>query len=176
MITTAHTFIATANAIVHAGGRPVLADVEPDTHNIDPSKIEDRITQRTKGIVPVHIYGHPADMDPIMEIAERNGLFVLEDACQAHGAEYKKRMVGSIGDAAAFSFFPSKVMTVCGDGGIVTTNRKEVAERVRMLRNQGREKGKKYDIRLKQDYDDEQDGAEKGLGMDRKEKGDSGNI
>ncbi len=145
VITTPHSFIATANAIVHAGGKPVLVDVEPDTHNIDPSKIEERITPKTKGIVPVHIYGHPADMDPISEIAEKHGLFVLEDACQAHGAEYKGRKVGSIGDAAAFSFYPSKVMTVCGDGGIVTANRSEIAERVKMLRNQGRAPGKKYE-------------------------------
>ncbi len=145
VITTTHSFIATANAIVHAGGRPVLVDIEPDTHNIDAAKIGKMITPKTKGIVPVHIYGHPADMGPISEIAEKHGLFVLEDACQAHGAEYNGKKVGSIGDAAAFSFFPSKVMTVCGDGGIVTTGREDVAERVRMLRNQGRAKGKKYE-------------------------------
>lgn len=145
VITTTHSFIATANAIVHAGGKPVLVDIEPDTHNIDASKIEGAITPRTKGIVPVHIYGHPADMDPITEIAQKHGLFVLEDACQAHGAKYKGRPVGSLGDAAAFSFFPSKVMTVCGDGGIVATGREDVAERVRMLRNQGRAEGKKYE-------------------------------
>ncbi len=145
VITTTHTFIATANAIVHTGARPVLVDVEPDTHNIDPRKIEKMITPKTKGIVPVHIYGHPADMDPIAEIAQSKDLFVLEDACQAHGAEYNGRKVGSIGDAAAFSFFPSKVMTVCGEGGMVTTSNPELAEKMRMVRNQGRAKGKKYE-------------------------------
>jgi len=145
VITSPHTFIATVNAIVHAGGRPVLADIEPGTHNIDPGKIGPKITKRTKGIIPVHIYGHPADMDPIMEIAGKHGLFVLEDACQALGAEYRGRKAGSMGDAAAFSFFPSKIATVCGDGGMVTTGRKEVADRVEMLRNQGRMRGKKYE-------------------------------
>ncbi len=145
VITTAQTFIATANAIVHAGGRPVLVDIEKDTHNLDPCKIEERITRKTRGIVPVHLYGHPADMDPIIEVAEKHGLFVIEDACQAHGAEYRGRKVGSIGHAAAFSFFPSKVITVFGDGGMVTTNDSDVAEKVRMLRNQGRTRGKKYE-------------------------------
>ncbi len=145
VITTTHSFIATANAIVHAGAKPVLVDVEPDTHNIDPAKIGAAITSRTKGIIPVHIYGHPADMDPITEIAEAKGIFVLEDSCQAHGAEYRGRKAGSIGTAAAFSFFPSKVMTVCGEGGMVTTGDSELAEKMRMIRNQGRAKDKKYE-------------------------------
>ena len=144
VITTPFTFIATANAIVHTGAKPVFSEIDAETFNIDPSKIEEKITGRTKAIVPVHIYGHPVDMDPIMEIAQKHDLKVIEDACQAHGAEYNGRKIGSIGDAACFSFFPSKVMTVCGDGGMVTTSDEGVAEWVAMLRNQGRKPGEKY--------------------------------
>jgi dTDP-4-amino-4,6-dideoxygalactose transaminase len=144
VITTAHSFIASANAIVHSGARPVLVDIEPETMNIDTGKIEEKITEKTKAIMPVHLYGHPADMDPIMEIAEKHDLRVVEDACQAHGARYKGRGVGSIGDVGCFSFFPSKAMTVLGEGGILTTNNEEVAERAEMLRNQGRRPGEKY--------------------------------
>jgi len=145
VITTPHTFIATANAIVHAGGTPVFADVDAETGNIDPSKIESKITDKTVAILPVHLYGHPADMDPILEIASANDLDVFEDACQAHGAEYKNKKIGAIGRAACFSFFPSKVMTVAGDGGIVTTDDSGLAEQISMLRNQGRAAGKKYE-------------------------------
>lgn len=144
VITTPFTFIATANAILHVGARPVFADIEPETYTISLEEVRKTVTRKTRAIIPVHIYGHPCDMDPIMEIAEKNGLKVIEDACQAHGARYKNRPVGSIGDVACFSFYPSKVMTVCGDGGMVTTNNQEVAERVEMLRNQGRNRGEKY--------------------------------
>lgn len=145
VITTPHTFMATASTISHTGARPVLVDIDEETHNIDPSGIEAAITERTKAIVPVHIYGHPADMNPIMEVAQKRGLKVIEDACQAIGAEYRGEKAATIGDAGCFSFFPSKVMTVCGDGGAVCTKDEGIADRIRMLRNQGREAGKKYE-------------------------------
>lgn len=137
IITTANTFFATAEAIWLVGATPVFVDCEADTRNIDPSQIESKITKKTKAIVPVHLYGQPAEMDAIMAIADRFGLKVLEDACQAHGAEYKGRRVGSIGHAAAFSFYPGKNLGAYGDAGAATTNDPVVAERLRMLRNYG---------------------------------------
>lgn len=144
VITTPFTFIATGNSILHVGARPVFVDIDPGTFNMDPSGIKGKVTEKTRAILPVHIYGNPCDMDPIMEIAERHNLKVIEDACQAHGAKYRDRPVGSIGDAGCFSFYPSKVMTVMGDGGMVTSNNREIAESVEMLRNQGRGRGEKY--------------------------------
>lgn len=137
VITTPYTFFATAEAIVHAGAKPVFVDVDERTYNIDPNLIEPAITERTRAILPVHLFGHPADMDPILAIARRYNLRVIEDAAQAFGAEYKGRKVGSLGDAAAFSFFPSKNLGAYGDGGLVTTNSDEVAELARMLRAHG---------------------------------------
>jgi dTDP-4-amino-4,6-dideoxygalactose transaminase len=137
VITTAHTYIATALAISQCGATPVLVDCEPDYMLIDTSKIESAITPKTKAILPVHLYGQSADMDPIMEIARRHKLIVLEDACQAHGATYKGRTCGSIGDIAAFSFYPGKNLGAYGDGGAVTTNNDELADRVKLLRNYG---------------------------------------
>jgi dTDP-4-amino-4,6-dideoxygalactose transaminase len=122
-------------------------DVDAKTYTVDPEKIREAVTKRTKAIMPVHLYGHPANMDPIMEIAEDNDLYVVEDACQAHGAEYKGRRVGGIGHVACFSFYPSKNMTVCGDGGAVVTNNEEIAETVRKLRDHGRRD--KYVFELK---------------------------
>ncbi|MCP3908324.1 MAG: DegT/DnrJ/EryC1/StrS family aminotransferase [Oceanicoccus sp.] len=143
VITTANTFIATALAISYAGARPVLVDADPQTYTIDVSKLEEAITPRTKAIIPVHLYGQPADMDPIMEIAQRRGLKVIEDACQAHGARYKGRRAGSLGHAAAFSFYPAKNLGAYGDGGIIVTGDEQVARSARMLRNYGqREKYK----------------------------------
>jgi len=118
IITVPNTFIATTEAITQAGGRIIFADVDPGTYNIDPAKIEEVITPRTKGIVPVHLYGQPADMDPILAIAKKHGLWVVEDACQAHLAEYRGRKAGSMGVAGAFSFYPGKNMGACGDNGI----------------------------------------------------------
>lgn len=141
VITTPHTAFPTIEAIFHAGARPVFADIEQDTYTLDPSGIEDRITKKTRAILPVHIYGHPCDMEPIQDIAEKHGLLILEDCCQAHGAEFRGKKVGSMGDAGCFSFYPSKNMTVGGDGGLVATDRDDIAERVRMLRDHGR-KGK----------------------------------
>lgn len=137
VITTANTFIATALAISSTGATPVLVDVDPQTYNIDISKLEAAITARTKAIMPVHLYGQPADMDPIMDIARRRGLIVIEDACQAHGARYKNRRAGSLAHAAAFSFYPAKNLGAYGDGGMVVTNDPQVAEAIRVLRNYG---------------------------------------
>ena len=137
VITVANTFIATTLAISYTGARPVLVDCFPDTYNIDVAQIEQAITARTRAIMPVHLYGQPVDMDPIMDIARRRGLVVIEDACQAHGARYKGRPVGSIGHAAAFSFYPGKNLGAYGDGGAVTTNDANVADTIRMLRNYG---------------------------------------
>jgi dTDP-4-amino-4,6-dideoxygalactose transaminase len=137
VVTVANTFIATALAISYTGATPVLVDIDPETHTMDVSSLENAITDRTKAIMPVHLYGHPADMDPILEIARQHGLVVIEDACQAHGARYKGRRVGSLGHAAAFSFYPAKNLGACGDGGIVVTNDERAAESIRMLRNYG---------------------------------------
>ncbi len=139
VITTPHTFIATAEPIIHAGATPVLVDIDLDSYNLDPARIEPAITERTKAILPVHLYGRPADMDPILVIAERHNLKVIEDAAQAHGAEYKGQRVGAIGDVGCFSFYPGKNLGAYGDGGIVVTSNREIAERVRILRNHGRQ-------------------------------------
>ncbi len=137
VIVPANTFIATWLAVSHCGAKPV--PVEPDEHyyNIDPARIEAAITPRTRAIIPVHLYGHPADMDLIMEIAKRHELFILEDAAQAHGARYKGRRVGSLGHAAAFSFYPGKNLGAFGDGGAVVTSDADLADRLRALRNYG---------------------------------------
>lgn len=135
VITTPFSFIATGNAILFTGAKPVFVDIDEKTFNIDPDGIEEKITPRTKAILPVHLYGQPCAMDKIMEIAEKHNLAVVEDACQAHGAEYKGRKVGSFG-TGCFSFYPTKNM-ITGEGGMVTTDNKEIAERVRLLRNHG---------------------------------------
>jgi dTDP-4-amino-4,6-dideoxygalactose transaminase len=137
VITVANTFIATTLAISYVGATPVLVDMDPLTYQIDARAIESAITPRTRAILPVHLYGHPADMDPIMEIARRHGLVVVEDASQAHGARYRGRRVGSIGHVAAFSLYPGKNLGAYGDAGIVVTNDPELADRVRMDRNYG---------------------------------------
>ena len=137
IITVPNTFIATTEAITQAGGKIVFVDIDLDTYNIDSAKIEEVITPRTRGIVPVHLYGQPADMDPILAIAKKHGLWVVEDACQAHLAEYKDCKVGSIGIAAAFSFYPGKNMGACGEGGVVTTNDENLAAKIRMFRDHG---------------------------------------
>ena len=137
VITTPFTFFATVGAIVRVGATPVFADIDPVTYNIDPSKIEEKITARTKAIIPVHLFGQSADMDPIMEIAKKHNLIVIEDACQAIGAEYKGRRVGSIGDYGCFSFFPSKNLGCFGDGGMVTAITPERVEKLKIFRNHG---------------------------------------
>lgn len=137
VIVPAHTFTATAAAVTFAGATPVFVDIDPKTWTIDPEKVEDAITQRTKAILPVHLYGLPVDMHMILGIAEKYNLVVVEDACQAHGAMYKGHRVGGLGHAAGFSFYPTKNLGACGDAGMVTTNDAKVAETVRALRNCG---------------------------------------
>jgi dTDP-4-amino-4,6-dideoxygalactose transaminase len=139
VITVAFTFVASVAAVVYAGARPVLVDIDPRSFTIDPAAIEAVITPRTKAILPVHLYGQPADMDPIMEVARRHKVAVIEDAAQAHGAKYKGRPVGSIGDMACFSFYPSKNLGAYGEGGAVTTNSPEHARTIRMLRDWGQD-------------------------------------
>lgn len=137
VIVPAHTFIATWLAVSYAGATPIPVDVDAETCNIDVNQIEAAISAKTKAIVPVHLYGQPAEMDTVMSIARRHGLTVIEDAAQAHGARCKNRRTGSFGHAAAFSFYPGKNLGAFGDGGAVTTNDAHIAERVRMLRNYG---------------------------------------
>ena len=137
VITTPYTFFATAGSISRLGATPIFVDIDPRTYNIDPGKIDAVVTDRTKAILPVHLFGQMADMDPIMEIARRRNLFVVEDAAQAIGAEYKGQRAGSIGDLGCLSFFPSKNLGACGDGGMVTGNNPELVERVRVLRSHG---------------------------------------
>jgi dTDP-4-amino-4,6-dideoxygalactose transaminase len=137
VITVAHTFIATVAAVSYTGATPVLVEADAETYLMDPASVEAAITPRTRAIIPVHLYGQTVDMDPLMQLAERHHLFVLEDACQAHGARYKGRRAGSLGHAAAFSFYPGKNLGAAGDGGAVTTDDAALAERVRMLRNYG---------------------------------------
>jgi dTDP-4-amino-4,6-dideoxygalactose transaminase/acetyltransferase-like isoleucine patch superfamily enzyme len=140
VITAPFTFVASAAAIVYAGARPVFVDIDPESFTLDASRIEEAITPRTKAIMPVHLYGQSADMDPILEIARRHGLTVIEDAAQAHGAEYHGRRVGSIGDMGCFSFYPGKNLGAYGEGGIVVTDDVEHARTIRMLRDWGQDR------------------------------------
>ncbi|MBQ6219288.1 MAG: DegT/DnrJ/EryC1/StrS family aminotransferase [Methanosphaera sp.] len=139
VITTPFTFAATSNSILYSNATPVYADIDPKTFNLNPEKIEEKITDKTKAIMPVHLYGQPADMDPILEIAEKHDLKVIEDAAQAHGSTYKGKKIGSIGDLGCFSFYPTKNMTT-GEGGMVTTNDEELAEKSSMVRAHGESK------------------------------------
>jgi dTDP-4-amino-4,6-dideoxygalactose transaminase len=145
IITPANTFHATAAAIINVGATPVFVDIKED-YNINPDLIEEKITSKTRAIIPVHLYGNPTDMDKIKKIAEKYNLKIIEDACQAHGAEYKGKKVGTFGDAAAFSFYPGKNLGAFGDGGMITTNDIEFATNVKMLRNQGQSKKYHHDI------------------------------
>ena len=147
IVTTPATFIATANVILYLNAKPVFVDIIRDTYTLDPEQLELCLKKnkgKVKAIIPVHLYGYPCKMDEIKSIASDYGILILEDACQAHGAAYKKQKVGSIGDAGAFSFYPSKNMTVCGDGGIVTTNDKELSDKLRSLRDVGRASADPY--------------------------------
>jgi len=137
VIVASNTFIATWLAVSYAGAIPVPVEPDPDTHNLDPTRIEAAITPRTRVILPTHLYGMPADLDPIAKVARRNGLRLIEDAAQAHGAKYKGRRIGGHGDAVAWSFYPGKNLGAFGDGGAVTTCAPDVAERIRLLRNYG---------------------------------------
>ncbi|MHA1229168.1 MAG: DegT/DnrJ/EryC1/StrS family aminotransferase [Candidatus Helarchaeota archaeon] len=144
------TFVATATAVLHQNAIPIFVDILPDTYCIDPLKIEAAITSKTKAIIPVHIFGHPADMDQIIKIGKEHEIPVIEDACQAHGAEYKGKKVGSIGDIGCFSFFESKNM-MTGEGGIITTNDDEIAEKCKLIRHHGEPYWYQY-IRLGYNY------------------------
>ena len=137
VITTPFTFFASAEAISRVGAVPVFVDIDEQTYNLDVERLEEAITERTKAIIPVHLFGQPADMKEIMDIAKRHGLLVIEDACQAFGAEYHGMRAGSIGHAACFSFFPTKNLGTVGDGGLITTNDDQLAERIRQLRHHG---------------------------------------
>ena len=137
------TYIATANTVKYCNATPVLVDNDPVTFNIDPADIEAAITPRTKGIIPVHLYGHPADMDAINAVAKKHGLFVLEDAAEAAGASYKGRKTGGLGDVATFSFFGNKIITT-GEGGMVSTDDDALAARIRLLRGQGMDPERRY--------------------------------
>jgi dTDP-4-amino-4,6-dideoxygalactose transaminase len=137
VITVPNTFMATAEAITFSGAIPVFVDVDEGTYTMDPIALANAITVRTKAIIPVHLFGQPADMDPILEIARQHGLFVIEDAAQAHGAEYKGRKVGTLGDAACFSFYPGKNLGAFGEAGAVVTDNLELQERIQILRDHG---------------------------------------
>ena len=137
VITVTHTFIATSEAISAVGARPVFVDVDPATYTMDPALVEAAITPRTRAILPVHLYGQPADMGALLEIANRHKLLLVEDACQAHGAQYKGRMAGSMSAAGCFSFYPGKNLGACGEGGAMVTNDDALAQKVRMLREHG---------------------------------------
>jgi dTDP-4-amino-4,6-dideoxygalactose transaminase len=138
VIVPSMTFIATATPAVFLGATLVYADIDPESYTIDPTDVRRKVSSRTRAIIPVHLYGHPCDMDSLNEIARDNNLYIIEDACQSHGAIYKGRKTGSLGDIACFSFYPSKNMTVLGDGGMITTNDKALAEKVGMTRDHGR--------------------------------------
>lgn len=137
VVTVSWSFIATIEAIVHVGATPVLVDIDPQTYCMDPKALANVINTRTRAVIPVHIFGHPCDMDAIREVCEPRRIQLVEDACQAHGARYKKQRVGSFGEAAAFSFYMSKNLAGYGDGGIITTSNTEVAQRLRSLRDHG---------------------------------------
>jgi len=140
VITTPFSFAASAATILYTGARPIYVDIDPRTYNLDPAKIAAAITPRTRAVMPVHLFGQCADMDPIMELARQHGLTVVEDACQAHVAEYKGRRAGSLGDIACFSFYPTKNLNAYGEGGCVVTNDPELARTAKLLRNWGEER------------------------------------
>ncbi len=135
VILPANTFIATALAVTYTGAKPVFVDINEESYNIDFQKIEEKITERTKVIVPVHVYGQSADMDEILAVAEKHDIHVIEDACQAHGARYKGERVGTLGRSGCFSFYPGKNLGAYGDGGAIATNNDETARKITLLRN-----------------------------------------
>lgn len=146
VIVPSHTFIATGTAVCHSGATPVFAEIDSDTYTISPSRLKVVITEKTKAIIPVHLYGQCADMDPILDIAREHNLKIIEDAAQAHGAKYKGRKAGTMGDVGAFSFYPGKNLGAYGDGGMVVTNHETVAEHLRMLADHGRKNKYEHEI------------------------------
>lgn len=146
IIVPSHTFIASASQAILLGAKPVFVEVDPDNYTMDIEDVKRKITTKTKAIVAVHIYGHPVDMDPLMELAQEKGIFVVEDCAQSHGSRYKNRLLGSIGHFSCFSFFPSKIMNVGGDGGMILTNDDQAASKMQMLKNHGRTKKYVHEI------------------------------
>jgi dTDP-4-amino-4,6-dideoxygalactose transaminase len=146
VITVPHTFVATVAAIRYAGATTVFVDIDPESYTMDPAQLETAITERTKAIIPVHLYGQPADMDPILEVARRHGVVVIEDAAQAHGAEYRGRRCGGMGHMGCFSFYPGKNLGAYGEGGMVVTSDDELLRKLRMLRDWGQEKKYHHEI------------------------------
>ena len=146
VVTSPLSFIASANPIIHAQGTPVFSDINPETNNIDPLKLEASITSKTKAILPVHLFGYPADMNAINDIAKKRDMIVIEDACQAHGASYFGKKTGNLGLVGCFSFYPSKNMTVGGDGGMITTNDEKIAAAAAKLRDCGRKSQYVHDV------------------------------
>ena len=147
VITTPFTFVATVAAIQYVGATPVYVDIDPQSYNLDPAKLESALTSRTKAILPVHLYGQPADMTPLLDIARSRGILVIEDAAQAHGAEYKGQRAGSLADLACFSFYPGKNLGAYGEGGAVVTGNPEYAQTVRLLRSWGESRRYYHDLR-----------------------------
>ena len=146
IITVSHTYISSVDAIVRNGAKPVFVDIDQNTYCMDVSQIEEKITENTKAILPVHLYGHPAEMDSLREIAYEHGLFIIEDACQAHSAEYHGKKVGNFGDLGCFSFYPTKNLGAYGDGGMVVTDDSDLAEQLQMFRNYGQSQKYYYDF------------------------------
>ena len=146
VITVANTFISTVLSILHVGAKPILVDADQNTLSMDISLIEKHITPRTRAIIPVHLFGLPVDMDPLIRLAKKYKLYVIEDACQAHGALYKGQVVGSIGDVGCFSFYPSKNLGAFGDAGAVVTNKKRIADTIRILRNAGQKEKNIHEV------------------------------
>ena len=146
VITVPNTFIATTEAISQVGAKPVFVDVYPDTCNMDVSKIEEKISKNTKAIIPVHLYGQPADMDQVLTIAQQNNVAVIEDACQAHGAIYKNKKAGSMGAVGCFSFYPGKNLGAFGEGGAIVTQDESIAQKIRMIRDHGQRKKYFHDL------------------------------
>lgn len=140
VITVPSTFMATAEAITYCGARPVFVDVDKCTYTMNPDALKQALTTRTKAIIPVHLFGQPADMDPILDFARKRGLYVIEDACQAHGATYKGRRVGTFGDTACFSFYPGKNLGAFGEAGAIVTSNAELNEKIKILRDHGQER------------------------------------
>ena len=146
VVTSPASFVASSNAVIHAGGVPVFSDIDPETFTLDPGLLSNAVDSKTKAVIPVHLYGYPADMDSINAVAEKHGLVVVEDACQAHGALLEGRKAGSLGDVGCFSFYPSKNMTVGGDGGMIVSDDKKIAERAAKLRDCGRKSQYVHDM------------------------------
>src|SRR3990172_11434114 len=167
VIVPSFSFVATASCISMCGATPKFIDINPENFTLDPNQIQKNISSKTKAIIPVHLFGHPADMKHINEIAKKNSIYVIEDAARSHGAKYNGKRVGSLSDVACFSFYPSKNLTVCGDGGMITTNNKSIIEKVKILRNHGRKE--KY-VHFTLGYNFKLSEIQAGIGLARLQK------